>query len=304
MRAQFEEKTYEVAANNEFALLGAGSSCPRCGPLACPACRARPPTSVVDVWAPGQVLESQLGFDVLVDLGGDPAEINRLLNVAVPPGMSWKSHFGTPPGVGSAPAWASLFVQYKRPDWLERRHGKFLDLFDGPYFRFGLDPDQHVVLNDLRDEARQQALVMYASPRFHTHDDLSFHRRNRLVLERTAFIALDGSKDHKHGAYDEAVAFLCSEPMQVGVTGLPGLLAATRRLELPRGDSAADSFRDHLRFLSGALSRADRRRLDSSVANSGSLDAASQFELNSAVRSILQFVGRNQLVWLVCSVAR
>lgn len=88
MYADFEEKTFEVAANLELGLLG--------------------PT--LDLWAPGQVLEGVLGFDVMVELEVGHDEIDRLLDVAVPPGLFWKPYFGNPVGAGSGPEWASLFL--------------------------------------------------------------------------------------------------------------------------------------------------------------------------------------------------
>ncbi len=222
MKAEFEEKTFEVAANNEFALLGAGYACPVCGARHCVQCGTDHPVPTVDIWAPGQVLEGVLGFDVLVQLDGDHGALDRLLGVAVPPGMHWKKHFGSPVGAGAAPDWASLFIQYKRPERLLRRRGKFLDLFAGPYFRFDLDANQHISLARLRTAAHGQAVVCYASPRFHTNADLLHYRQNRLVLETTAFIEVEDNDDHDFGAYDDNAAFLCSDPVEAIAHSLPG----------------------------------------------------------------------------------
>lgn len=152
MTPDFEEKTFEVAANHELGQL----------------------TPTIDFWAPGQVLEGVLGFDVMAELSGDLAEVNQLLGVAIPPGLFWKPYFGSPPGAGSAPDWASLFLQYKRPERMVRRRGKFLDLFPGKYYRFDLNPDQHEALVGFRQASVGHALVCYAAPRFHTNDDMMF----------------------------------------------------------------------------------------------------------------------------------
>jgi len=265
----FEEKTFEVAANFELGLL----------------------TPTVDLWAPGQVLEGVLGFDVMAELDGDLHDVNQLLGVAMPPGLLWKPYFGSPPGAGSAPDWASLFLQYKRPERMFRRRGKFLKLFPGKYYRFDLDADQHGALVGFRGATLGQALVCYASPRFHTNDDMMFYRQHRLVLERTAFIEVGEAADHKNGAYDEVDAFLCSEPERAPLYGLPGLARAIRQLDGVGDDSAQEGLLRHVRTLADAValvSSIDDRTTD-------------QLDLVDVVTSILTFAVANEATWLVCA---
>lgn len=296
MKAEFEEKVFETAANNEFALLGAGYTCPGCGSHHCPFCGFGHPAPAVDIWAPGQVLEAVLGFDVLVNLQGDTTDLEALFGVAMPPGMNWKQHFGNPVGAGAAPDWASLFIQYKRPDRLLRRRGEFLRLFAGPFFRFDLDADQHGALADLRTASAGQALVCYAAPRFHTNADMLHYRQNRLVLERTAFIEADDDDDHEYGAYDEATAFLCSEPREVALRGLPGLLAALRRLDLPATDTSQGALRAHLGLIASGLRE--------TLGEPSGVQHIDESELAADVRSILRFAASNDTAWFLAAIRR
>lgn len=292
MRAEFEEKTFEVAANNEFGLLGAPYACPRCSSSHCMVCGLAYPPAMIDIWAPGQVLEGVLGFDVLVDIHGDVPEIAELLGVAFPAGMQWKQHFGFPPRAGAAPDWASLFLQYKRPEYFLRRRGKLHKLFPGPYFRFDLLTSQHSRLVRLRAAANEQALVYYAAPRFHTNADMQFYRQSRLVLARTAFIEAGGNEDHEYGAYDEDLAFLCSEPIPTRMYELQGMLAALRRLDLPIAETPSEGFRRHLDAIANAVSRRS------------AAERQEEQNLEEQVRSILTFAARERLVWLLASVVR
>lgn len=293
--AEFEEKTFEVAANNEFALLSGGYNCPVCGNHHCHFCGAMAPPAAVDMWAPGQVLEGDLGFDVLIQLDRDAPDLEAMIGAAIPAGMNWKRHFGSPAGAGAAPQWASLFIQYKRPDWLVRRRGKFLDLFPaGPYFRFDLDADQHTSLVGLRNAANAQALVLFAAPRFHTNADMLHYRQNRLVLERTAFIDVGDSTGHAHGAYNETTAFLCSEPAEVRLQSLPGILAAVRRMDLiqpvsdPRG-----ALREHIRRIAAAITDASDGQMEPNDRDEA---------LQGRVESILRFTAQARATWLLAAV--
>jgi hypothetical protein len=297
VRAEFEEKTFEIAANHELALLGGRYTCPACGAHHCPWCGAGHRPAAVDIWAPGQVLEGVLGFDVLVDLQGDATTLEALLGVAIPPGMHWKQHFGSPPGAGAAPDWASLFLQYKRPSRLQRRRGEFLKLFAGPYFRFDLDTDQHQALAGLRAAAQGQALVCYAAPRFHTNADMLHYRQNRLVLERTAFIEADDDDKHDYGAYDENSAFLCSEPHEPTAHSLPGFLGAVRQLDLPSADTLQSALRAHLGVIASAV-----REVRGEAA--GDIQNSDERRLETDVRSILTFAAGNETAWLLAAVGR
>lgn len=294
MKPDFEEKTFEVAANTELALLGAGLSCPGCGGHHCVFCGEQHQVPAVDLWAPGQVLEGVLGFDVLVDLDGEASDLQALLGVAIPAGMNWKSHFGGVTGVGSAPKWASIFIQYKRSDWVTRRHGVFKTKFSGPFHRFDVDPDQHALLAGLREAAAGEALVIYAAPRFHANDDMLHYRRNRLVLERTAFIEVESGADHHYGAYDETSAWLCSDPEAATGLSLPGLLSSIRRLDLPAVDSSSEALRTHIATVAGATRFMER--IDS-------IDDNEQ-GIASDIAAVLQFALRSDVRWVLAAVAQ
>ena len=288
MKAEFEEKTFEVAANNEFQFLGATYTCPACGGTHCVYCGARHRAPTVDIWAPGQVIESVLGFDVLVDLQGNVEEIEALIGRALPTGMQWKPHFGNPAQVGSAPDWASLFLQYKRPERITRRRGKFTNLFEGEYYRFDLDAEQHQTLATFAAATAGDAVVCYAAPRFYTNADMLWYRQQRLVLSRTVFIDTGADADHRYGAYDEHHAVLCSEPEQVRAVGLPGLIAAVRRLNRGAGDGPVPDLSAHLTLLASGLRTQTSQDTTPSPTDIGDI-----------IRRILNFTDQHDLTWLI-----
>ncbi len=295
MNDRFEEKTYETAANYEFAQLNSPGGCPSCGLRYCAFCGWPTPSAAVDIWSPGQVLEAVLGFDVLVDIQGDSSRVSALIGAAIPPGMYWQPTFSQHSGVASAPSWASLFIQYKRPDWVTRRRGKFLKLFPGPFHRFELNTKQHSALIQLQSAAAGQALALYASPRFHTNAELAVHRSRRLVLERTAFIGVGVTPGHKHGAYDEVSARLCSEPEEVEAFGLASLLAAVRRLDIRYSESAREGLTAHLEAIARAVETVDQDQTAQPLADQS---------VARHIETILAFAAENNLAWLLCAVAR
>ncbi len=260
MKPEFEEKSFEQAINGEFLLRGTGLPCFICGEAYCHIRMTPFPSPAVDVWAPGQVLEGVLGFDAVIEVIGDDPYLAELLGCALPAGAEWKQFFGTPAGVGAAPHWASLFVQYKRSDYLVRRRKKFLHLFGGPYYRFDIESAQDEILLGLKSKAAGEALVRYAAPRFHLGTQLYSHRRDRSVLANTVFIepkgVEPGDDPHRYGAFDDSKAVLCSEPIEVQFESGLSVLGGLREVGGDnRGQDEGARLRIHLELIGRAAVR-------------------------------------------------
>ena len=150
-RAEFHERQYELAANVEL-IAGRG-----------------------EFFAPPTTAERQLGIDCALTPGD--ARIWGLLGLPAPQGApvsagtfpAWPSAF--PPGA-EPPFLASLFIQYKRPDYLTTRRAKEWVDHNAPYFRMYLTPHQHQLLLDLEGTVGTDGVVLYAAPSFWTYDDM------------------------------------------------------------------------------------------------------------------------------------
>lgn len=66
----------------------------------------------------------------------------------------------------------NLFVQYKRPAYVDHFNGKEWSFWRGPYFRFDVTPHQQKILADMEAHSHGRASVIYASAAFWTNDEL------------------------------------------------------------------------------------------------------------------------------------
>jgi len=117
-----------------------------------------------------------------------------------------------------------LYLQFKRADCMMRRSAREISkhklTLSLPFYRFKITEsgksDQHELLLALDDGS---ALVFYAAPRFHELAEIDDAWKNNLVATRSIFVApsrigtLDA--DSHHVAYDEQLAWLCSDPQPI-----------------------------------------------------------------------------------------
>lgn len=289
--AEFEEKTYETAANIEFDRLGDVCQWPQCG--LCHLFRT------VEVWSPGQALEEYVGFDSLVNVAAAHPRIADILGIAVPPGTDVHRHWPNRPAVESAPDWASLFLQYKRPTLLRRRHGVFKHLFDGPYYRFDLRARQHESLCALRDSTIGEALVCYAAPRFHTNNAYRSAVKHSAVLDRSVFIEATGP-DHTHGAYDDSATYLCSEPERADPLSLRILFERMAGRPNDRAELGwEEGFASHVRVLATAVRQAREGLEDWWPAGNPTTSLPESQGLVEDMLAILDFAYEHNVTWLL-----
>jgi hypothetical protein len=161
-RAQFHERQFELAANIEL-ISGRGT-----------------------FFAPPPTAEQRLGIDCALTPGD--ARIWKLLGLPAPTGtaigastfQAWPSSF--PPGA-SPPFLASLFVQYKRPDYLTTRRAAEWQHHGSPYYRIHLTPHQHQRLIDLSQTVGSDGVVLYVAPSFWRYDELWLKQGAGQIME-------------------------------------------------------------------------------------------------------------------------
>jgi hypothetical protein len=77
----------------------------------------------------------------------------------------------------------NLFVQYKRPVYITRAHGKEWDSWGGPYFRFKINSDQQDALLNMEKISNKRAEVVYASAAFSKYEKMfDFVLNNKIIL--------------------------------------------------------------------------------------------------------------------------
>jgi len=169
--ADFEEKTYEVAYDVELSA-GAGPS----------------------PWAPGQVLEHLVGFDVAASPDASHV-LWRVLGAPRPKGLvllsdHWIGAPGRRPANKRLPRDPmSFMVQFKRPELIRSHAGKQWSLWRAPYFRFKLDSNQQRTLKRLEINTAGDAMVRYAAPAFSTNQEMDIARISGRVISSSGHVS-------------------------------------------------------------------------------------------------------------------
>ncbi len=187
----------------------------------------------------------------------------------------WASLTEGTTGVGEGfghgvPSATSLFLQYKRPEYLWARNAKEASRRQTtfrkhtPYYRFELSKEQLQRLLKLQREVEGQARVCYAAGVFHTRSDFYGLKTNSSVAEHSVFVTLEQVRtalqeeaqeapetDHHVWSYDENGdnGLLSSEPRPLEGLGFEELKSS---LQEQRRETL-EPLRRHVTSLSGQL---------------------------------------------------
>jgi hypothetical protein len=184
--AEFEEKTYEIAYCVELAVAVGSRSV---------------------VYSPGQVLESILGFDAASH--PDPRHaIWAILGLPRPRGVQlipslWGAAKALQPPNAVLPSYpVSIFLQFKRPEYLHGAAAKQWNMWRRPYFRFERTRRQQQVLGRLERRLGTQAVVRYAAPAFHTMGEFEAAQLAGSVIARSGHVPPSRLRRHQCWTYD------------------------------------------------------------------------------------------------------
>lgn len=217
MQADFEEKEFETQLNAEMRV--------RYG----------------FIYAPGQVLEHTLGIDAALMCPCtefwkimDPPHPDTLYPIKpVPNGIALNSSYweSLNKNIDYFPKFSfNLFLQHKRPEYHRDARSYEWDTWQQPYYRYDVTPHQQEALENLEEIAKDDALVGYSCPAFHTYSDLWNHSSNQNIVSQTNFVSASVLKDHKRYTFIDPGAsggVACSEPTQV--SGMDLLEETARR---------------------------------------------------------------------------
>lgn len=167
MWAEFKEKTFETAFVGELRLV------------------------TKFVYAPDQCDENFLGFDASAFVPWEflPPILHcvrsRRWHHMV--GISAKEidQFGKELNRRLPPFRLNLFLQFKRPQYLERKNAAEWSFWKQKYFRYKLESQQQKLLSKIGVIGKGRAVAVYAVPAFHKSDALFKHQIDNAVIENT-----------------------------------------------------------------------------------------------------------------------
>ncbi|WP_068310485.1 hypothetical protein [Polycladidibacter hongkongensis] len=192
MKTEFKEKTYEQYFNSELN------------------------TRNIVFYSPDQVDENHLGFDAAFR-----APLRRLLSLLFSHGCHTfyeHSMLGMLRGarIAEVNEWASdvadrmppfkfnLFVQYKRPEFLNTSRAAQWAFWKKPYFRYNITEHQQKTLEKLEIKSQGRAAVLYASPAFWDTSTLWKHVKKRKVIKNSNIVRAGQLQGHSKYTYSSA----------------------------------------------------------------------------------------------------
>jgi hypothetical protein len=173
---------------------------------------------------PGQVLENTLGVDAALFTRN--LHFWRLFKHKSNLIQWWKN------GILVDPNWWSnldssieyfpdfklnLFVQYKRPLYLDYYTSGEWHYWEKPYYRYKIEAHQQIALEKLGGKIKDDGIVVYASPAFHTYKQFWKILKKSSFIKNTNFSEIEKLKGHSKFTYSKSgnfgVAF--SEPEEI-----------------------------------------------------------------------------------------
>ncbi|MDO9592201.1 MAG: hypothetical protein U0998_09135 [Moraxellaceae bacterium] len=183
MKAEFEEKDFEAPLYNELRF---GSH---------------------RIATPGQVFEGKFGIDAALE-AEHPLFWDLFGFYDVPQGvilddLRWGFVWRKLGRKRRLPTFnINLLIQAKRPETLKRASPLLKNYgFSSQYWRFEITEHQQEILEKVSYKLRRKALVIYASPAFHTLDDLYDHTEAQTVVENSSFVKVERLHNHKQWSY-------------------------------------------------------------------------------------------------------
>lgn len=138
----------------------------------------------------------------------------------------------------------NLFVQYKRPEWLQHRNATEWPSWSTSYFRYAIDPKQQGLLEKIMSAAAGRAAVVYAAPAFRQSTELFNFARAGGVIDHSNIASAGMLTGHQRFTYTAPGSFgiAHSEPENIEGPSLDTVLrsgADNERLPFTRHVKAA-----------------------------------------------------------------
>lgn len=96
----------------------------------------------------------------------------------------------------------NLLIQAKRPTPMSRASSILKNYgFPSKFWRFEITEHQQEILEKVSQNWCRKALVVYASPAFHSLDELYEYTEAQLVVKNTNFVKVERLQNHKRWNY-------------------------------------------------------------------------------------------------------
>lgn len=121
----------------------------------------------------------------------------------------------------------NLFVQYKRPEWLERSNAAEWWSWGKPYFRYTIEAKQQGLLENIVQAATGRAAVVYAAAAFRLNSELFDHAKVGTVVPNSNISSVEMLNGHERFTYTDPGSFgvAHSEPETIKSPSLDAILA-------------------------------------------------------------------------------
>ncbi len=186
MKAEFEEKDFEAPLYSELKF---GSH---------------------RIATPGQVFEGKFGIDAALEaehpLFWDLFGFYDIPRGVVLDELRWGFMWQRLGRKRRLPTFnTNLLIQAKRPKPLSRASSELKSYgFKSKFWRFEITEHQQEILEKVSRNLRRRALVVYASPAFHTLDNLYDYTEAQTIVENTNFVKVERLHNHKQWNYYQA----------------------------------------------------------------------------------------------------
>lgn len=138
----------------------------------------------------------------------------------------------------------NLFVQYKRPEYIDHHRGKEWAFWGAPYFRFDITVHQQKLLAEIERKASGRASVVYAAAAFWKSIDLYSHAIAETVVQNSNVANAARLNGHERFSYKKSGSFGRghSEPVEIKSSPIQQIIeAGLQQEEL--------AFSDHIKRL-------------------------------------------------------
>ena len=228
MKAEFEEKDFEAPLYNELRF---GSH---------------------RIATPGQVFEGKFGIDAALEaehsLFWDLFGFYDIPKGVVLDDLRWGFIWRRLGNKRRLPTFnVNLLIQAKRPKPLSRVSPVLKSYgFRSIYWRFEITEHQQEILEKVSQNLRRRALVVYASPAFHTLDNLYDYTEAQTIVENTSFVKVERLHNHKQWNYYQSgtSGVAHSEPEYIEDVPFYSMIEQAREISQKN-----DDFSENLRFL-------------------------------------------------------
>lgn len=160
-------------------------------------------------WDPGRVYEGHVGFDRAFmcavtefwDIFGEAPYRGRVINRQILSHLDNRAYNKyTPPNFA-----LNLFVQAKRSEYVRKTKDSLkLEGLKSPSWRFSITPHQQILLEILKGNLSNRALVTYAAPAYHSRNKLFNNGLTATTVKNSTFPEVDFLTGHKKWYYSEA----------------------------------------------------------------------------------------------------